>query len=68
MKSRTTMKLISLILLLTMALHLIGCAANSSQAGTSEAQSQEAAGEAEDKDTAGEAQEPAGEEAEYCLL
>ena len=54
MKNRTTGKLLSLILVLTMVLPLIGCAANSSQAGTSGAQ--EPAGEAAAQEAASEAQ------------
>ena len=67
MKNRITRKLLSLMLILTMVMPLIGCAANSPQTGTNEAQAgdaaQEPAGEAQGDDTtqdpAGETQEPA---------
>ena len=43
MKNRITRKFLSLMLILTMVMPLIGCTANSSQAGTNEAQAGDAA-------------------------
>ena len=42
MKNRITRKLLSLMLILTMVMPLIGCAANSPQTGTNEAQAGDA--------------------------